>query len=150
MPAAKAKKAIPDKFGPTFDGDYPPEMRRQLWPLCCGASILSGFKSVATLTNDELIEQINSVINDAVPDFQVYGYETMRPKLTFLTLNSDQMKSKKIMTAIAKVGFFKVGTAKPRGHIQGFFVRDTSDSWASFDKDIEEQLGTTIEQQPGG
>jgi hypothetical protein len=104
-------------------------MRRQLWPLCCGASIISGFKSVNTLTAEQLVEQINHTIENARPDFQVYGHENMTPKLTFLTLNSDQMASKKIMTAIEKCGFVKIGEAKPRGSAQGFFMRDTSKSW---------------------
>lgn len=131
MAEAKAKSnvKVPDKFGPTFKGDYPAEMRRQLWPLCCGASILSGFKQVNNLTDDELVEQIQGVIESSTPDFQVFQHEGMRPKLTFLTLNSSQMASKKIMAAIEKVGFFKIGDAQPRGSTQGFFVRDTSNSW---------------------
>lgn len=130
----KSKIKVPAKFGPTFDGDYPEEMRRQLWPLCCGASILSGFKQVNGLTDDELVEQIQGVIESSTPDFQVFKHEGMRPKLTFLTLNQQQMQSKKIMTAIEKVGFFKIGDAKPRGSDQGFFVRDTSNSWRAAPK----------------
>ena len=73
------------QFGPTFSGNFPPEMRRQLWPLCCGASILSGFKNVAAISHEDLVKQINDVIDNHRPDFQVYGYEDMRPRLTFLT-----------------------------------------------------------------
>lgn len=124
------KKALPSKFGPTFTGNYPEEMRRQLWPLCCGAAILSGFKNVATLTEDELDAQIKNSIDVATPDFQVYMHETMKPKFTFLTLNSGQMQSPKIMKAIERAGFFKVGEGKPRGSTQGFFLRDTSGTWA--------------------
>jgi hypothetical protein len=116
-------------FGPTFEGDYPAEMRRQLWPLCCGASIISGFKSVNTLTDEELVQQINHTIDGARPDFQVYARESMMPALTFLTLNDSQMGSKKIMTAIEKCGFVKIGEGRPRGSKQGFFLRDTSKSW---------------------
>lgn len=123
------KKALPAKFGPTFTGDYPEEMRRQLWPLCCGASILSGFKNVATLTEDELDAQIKNATDTATPDFQVYHHEQMRPKFTFLTLNSGQMQSPKIMRAIERAGFFKIGEGKPRGSTQGFFLRDTSATW---------------------
>ncbi|OYV87010.1 MAG: hypothetical protein B7Z63_03095, partial [Ignavibacteriae bacterium 37-53-5] len=42
-------------------------------------------------------KQINDTIDNAIPDLQVYGYETIQPALTFLTLNSGQMVSKKIM-----------------------------------------------------
>lgn len=116
----------PAKFGPSIVGDYPAEMRRQLWPLCCGAAILSGFKAVQTLTDAELVEQINHTVDEAVPDMQVFGHESMRPKLTFLTLNSGQMQSPKIMKAIAAAGFVKFGEGSPRGSAQGFFVKDTS------------------------
>ena len=124
-----AKKALPSKFGPTFPGNYPEEMRRQLWPLCCGASIISGFKSTATMTDEELDEQIRNALDVAIPDFQVFQYETMRPKFTFLTLNSNQMSSKRITNAIARAGFFQIGSGKPRGSEQGFFLRDTSNTW---------------------
>lgn len=124
-----AKKALPSKFGPTFGGNYPEEMRRQLWPLCCGAAILSGFKNVAALTEDELDAQIKNAIDTATPDFQVYQHEQMHPKFTFLTLNSGQMSSPKIMKAIERAGFFQVGSGKPRGSTQGFFLRDTSGTW---------------------
>lgn len=105
---------------------FPEEMRRQLWPLCCGAAILSGFKSVGNMTEDELVEQIDFVINKTLPDFQVYNGEQMKPKLTWLTLNSSQMASKKIIDCITKAGFVKVAEASPRGSPQGFFVHDTS------------------------
>lgn len=124
-----AKKALPTKFGPTFTGSYPEEMRRQLWPLCCGAAILSGFKNVANLTEDELDAQIKNAVAEAIPDFQVYQHETMKPAFTFLTLNSGQMSSPKIMKAIQRAGFFQVGSGKPRGGTQGFFLRDTSGTW---------------------
>lgn len=117
------------QIGPTFTGNYPPEMRRQLWPLCCGASILSGFKDVASLSDEKLTNQILDTIDNQIPDFQVYAHETMTPKLTFLTLNAGQTGSPKIMEAIKKAGFVLVGTATPRGGLQSFFVRDTSQSW---------------------
>jgi hypothetical protein len=120
---AAAKKT---QFGPTYKGNYPEEMRRQLWPLCCGASILSGFKNVATLSHDELVKQITETIDEMIPDHQVYLHETMKPKLTFLTLNSGQMNSPKIMKALEATGFVKIGEGQPRGSAQGFFVRDTS------------------------
>jgi hypothetical protein len=123
------KKALPTKFGPTFPGHYPEEMRTQLWPLCCGARTLSGFKNVANLTEEELDAQIANALDVAIPDFQVFQHETMRPKFTFLTLNSGQMQSPKIMKAIERAGFFLIGTGKPRGSEQGFFLRDTSGSW---------------------
>lgn len=127
---------FPGQFGPSFPGHYPEEMRRQLWPLCCGASILSGFKRVNVLTDEELLADIEALLASEtcpVPDFQVYGYETMRPALTFLTLNYDQMRSKKIVKAIHAAGFVKIGEASPRGNPQGFFVHDASDTWQAAD-----------------
>lgn len=123
-----AATKFPDKFGPTYPGNFPEEMRRQLWPLCCGASILSGFKRVNALTDEELLQDIKAVLKP-VPDFQVFKGELMRPALTFLTLNHDQMRSKKIMGAIEAAGFVKIGEASPRGSPQGFFVCDSSNTW---------------------
>lgn len=108
---------------------YPEEMRRQLWPLCCGASILSGFKDVQMLSDEELVKQIEATITDYVPDLQVYKGEQMAPRLTFLTLNNGQMTSQKIMNAIKKCGFVKIAEARPRGGVQGFFVRDESETF---------------------
>jgi hypothetical protein len=124
-------KASPNKtkFGPSLPGNYPDEMRRQLWPLCCGASIISGFKNVGSIPDEDLLNQINHTINKMIPDMQVYHYEKMMPTLTFLTLNQGQMASKKIMTAIEKAGFIKIGQANPRSANQGFFVKDTSGTW---------------------
>jgi hypothetical protein len=124
------KKALPTTFGQTFKGNYPDDMRRQLWPLCCGAAILSGFKKVNNLTEDELDAEIKNAVDIALPDFQVFQGESMKPKFTFLTLNSGQMQSPKIMKAIERAGFFKIGEGKPRGSTQGFFLRDTSSTWA--------------------
>jgi hypothetical protein len=112
----------------TFPGGYPDQMRRQLWPLCCGASILSGFKHVHGLTDAQLVDLINKTLAE-VPDFQVFKGEDFKPKCTFLTLNHDQMASKKIMNAIKKCGFVKIGEAQPRYGTQGFFLLDTSNSW---------------------
>lgn len=126
---APAKAKLPATFGPTFKGDYPAEMRRQLWPLCCGASILSGFKAVNNMTDDELDASIKNACETARPDFQVFSQEQMKPKFTFLTLNSGQMGSPKIMKAIERAGFFKIGEGQPRGSTQGFFLRDTSQTW---------------------
>ena len=127
---AKAAKAVPAKFGPTYNGNYPEEMRTQLWPLCCGARIISGFKAAHLSTEEGLVEQIVKVLQ-AVPDHQVYTHEQMKPNLTFLTLNSGQMGSKKIMDAVTKAGFKKFAVAKPRGQAQGFFVRDDSNTYES-------------------
>lgn len=118
----------PAKFGPTFPGAYPTEMRTQLWPLCCGAKIISGFKHVATKTVDEIVEEINATLK-VVPDFQVFDHEQMQPKLTMMTLNSTQMGSKKIMEAVKKCGFKLAFTASPRGMPQGFFVKDDSETY---------------------
>lgn len=118
------------KFGPTVAEPYPAEMRTQLWPLCCGAKIISGFKDVGTLTEEAMVKQINGICDEYVADHQVYTGETMIPKLTFLTLNQDQMGSKKIMAAITAAGFVQFAIAKPRSRPQGFFVRDKSESFA--------------------
>lgn len=115
-------------FGPTFKGHYPGEMRTQLWPLCCGARIISGFKSAAYTDPEELKKQIEDAL-EATPDFQVFAGEVMRPALTFLTLNHNQMKSQKIMKIIRELGFVQFAVAQPRGHDQGFFVRDTTESF---------------------
>lgn len=115
----------PAKFGPTYPGHYPAEMRTQMWPLCCGARIISGFKSVAQLSDAELDEQIKGTLN-AVPDLQIFSGETMKPNFTFLTLNSAQMTSKKITDAVERAGFKLIFTGKPRGSEQGFYLRDTS------------------------
>lgn len=121
-----AIKAIKQTFG---NASYPSEMRRQLWPLCCGASIISGFKDVNKLTEDELIADINASVA-MVPDMQVFGGETLNPKFTFLTLNSGQTGSAKIMTALDKAGFFLIGYGAPRGGKQSFFLRDdTNGTW---------------------
>ncbi len=114
----------------TFPGGFPEPMRRQLWPLCCGAAILSGFKDIAGLSEEELDKRISAVF-DELPDFQVYAGEQMNPRLTFLTLNSGQVSSKKIMGAVTRAGFVLIGTGAPRGSTQSFFVRDTSKSWKS-------------------
>lgn len=130
-------KPVTGKFGPTVknaDGTaaaYPEEMRRQLWPLCCGAGILSGFKNVGNMTTTEMVKAINETIDEKIPDLQVYASEQMRPKLTWLTLNSGQTESAKIMAAITAAGFVKVATARPRGGVQTFFVRDTSNTFES-------------------
>lgn len=126
--AESEKKTYPIKFGPSYNGDYPEEMRTQLWPLCCGARIISGFKAAMNSTLEELVEQIEAVIK-AVPDHQVFSHEQMKPKLTFLILNSGQMQSKKIIDAVTKCGFVKFAEAAPRGSKQGFYVRDESKSF---------------------
>ncbi len=108
---------------------YPPEMRTQLWPLCCGASIISGFKDAAKFTEAELVAKINEVIEKYVPDHQVYVSETITPRLVFLTLNADQMGSAKLMGAVTAAGFKQFATASPRHSAQGFFVRDKSGSF---------------------
>lgn len=126
------------KFGPSIidangnQAAYPSEMRRQLWPLCCGASILSGFKSVGNMTEAEMVKAINETIDTKVPDLQVYVGEQMRPALTWLTLNQDQCASAAIMNAVKKAGFVKVAEAQPRGGVQSFFIKDTSGTFKSF------------------
>lgn len=116
------------KFGDNSKS-YDAKMRTQLWPLCCGAKIISGFKAVQDLEPEELVKQIVDICDNYIPDHQVFGGETINPKLTFLTLNSGQMASPKIMKAIEAAGFVQFGAGKPRGSEQGFFLRDTSKSF---------------------
>lgn len=128
-PAKADKPKAPKVFGPSYPGSYPSEMRTQLWPLCCGARIISGFKDAANYSHEELVSKINSIIDESVPDHQVFGGEQMMPKLVFLTLNSSQTASKKIMAAVNEAGFVKFGEGKPRGHVQSFFIKDMSNSF---------------------
>jgi len=107
---------------------YPEEMRTQLWPLCCGAKIISGFKNVAKLTKEELVKQIKA-LDSAVPDSQVYQHEGINPNLTYMTLNSDQWCSAKIREAVQEAGFVLFATAKPRGSTQYFLVKDKSETF---------------------
>lgn len=118
----------PKQFGPTYPGSYPPDMRTQLWPLCCGARIISGFKAVASMSVDDIVKQIEETM-EVIPDHQVFQHEQMKPKHTFLTLNAGQMATPKIMEAITKAGFKLIGTGRPRGSDQGFFLRDDSNTW---------------------
>lgn len=114
------------KFGDNSK-PYPADMRRQLWPLCCGASIISGFKKINTQTPvDEIVKQINDTITQYVPDHQVYAYETICPKLTYLTLNQQQAGMQNLREAVDKAGFVLFATASPRCTTQHFFVRDES------------------------
>lgn len=122
-----AKATASSDFRRTKDA-YPADMRRQLWPLCCGASIISGFKDVGTKTPEQLVEQINSACA-AIPDLQVYGGETINPQLTFLTLNGSQMASKAIRQALDAAGFVQFGASTPRNAGQGFFYRDPTNTF---------------------
>lgn len=117
------------QFDHIIKDSYPSSLRRQLWPLCCGASILSGLKEAHKLTEDQLVADILSTINDCLPDLQVFAGEQMKPALTFLTLNNAQMGSPKIINAITTAGFVKIGESKPRGSLQGFYVKDTSGTY---------------------
>lgn len=112
------------QFGPSFPGHYPSEMRTQMWPLCCGAAIISGFKAVQNLTTEELDAQVADVMS-TIPDSQIFKNEAMRPQLTFLTLNEAQTNSPKIMDAVKKAGFIKFAEGRPRGGKQTFFLRDS-------------------------
>lgn len=112
----------------TYPEGFPEPMRLQLWPLCCGVAILSGFKDIYGLDVPALTTKVEETLN-TLPDFQVYAGEQMMPKLTFLTLNQGQTGSPKIMEAVTKAGFVLIGTARPRGGQQSFFVRDQSKSW---------------------
>lgn len=114
-------KALDD---PNIGGAYPAEMRTQLWPLCCGAKIISGFKDAHNLTDEELIQKIEDVRDTMVPDMQVYRGEQLRPVLCFLTLNSHQLASPKIMGAVTKTGFQRFATSQSMSGEQGWFVYD--------------------------
>ncbi len=113
------------QFG-SNDTQYPFEMRNQLWPLCCGAQILSGFKDVGRMTHTNLVNKINEICTDYVPDHQVYIGENMKPTVVFLTLNSDQMSSQKIIKAVLEAGFKLFAYGTDRNLDQGFFVRNES------------------------
>lgn len=121
-------KTFEDRVLPA-DKSYPATMRTQLWPLCCGARIISGFKDAHQYTDEELIKKINETIDEYIPDMQVFAGEVMQPKLVFLTLNYSQMGSPKIMGAVTACGFVKFAEAQPRGAPQGFFVKDMSNSF---------------------
>jgi hypothetical protein len=115
----------------TFSGSFPPDMRRQLWPLCCGASIISGFKHAGRVTEDELLKEIENQLKQ-VPDFQVFQGEQLNPRLTFLTLNESQTKDTKLMSAVTKAGFKKFADGRPRGSLQSFFFRDDSNTFTVY------------------
>ncbi len=108
---------------------YPAEMRTQLWPLCCGMSIISGFKDAHTKTEEQILKQIKECVDEYTPDHQVYAGEVIKPKLIWLTLNAGQMGSAKIMGTIKKAGFVQLAVAKPRGSDQGIFILDKSNSF---------------------
>ena len=134
---AKAKARKTPTWDMTFPGKpFPEEMRRMVWPLCCGFSILSGFKNVNQLTDDELVEDLQIVLSQngkKTPrlDFQVYASEVMDPNITFLTLNDSQMRSTKIMKAIERVGFVLVGVGRPRGSPQGLYLYDRTGTFST-------------------
>jgi hypothetical protein len=77
---------------------YPEEMRNQLWPLCCGAAIVSGFKGAPTG------EALDAALA-AIPYNQVYSGETRKPQLVFICLNHDQAKSPSISKLLSDRGF---------------------------------------------
>ena len=125
--AEKVAYKAPAKFGSNAKA-YPSEMRTQMWPLCCGARIISGFKLAAQLSDAELDEQIAGTMS-AIPDHQIFAGEKMKPAFTFLTLNSTQTASPKIMSAIERAGFKLIFTGKPRGSLQSWFLKDTSNTF---------------------
>jgi len=106
---------------------YPEEMRLNLWPLCCGASILSGFKHVPGIDDDELHKQLDAVL-ESVPYNQVYKNEQMRPQVQFVVLNATQMGSPRIVKAVTDRGFRAIATFARTGKIT-LFVRDLNNSF---------------------
>lgn len=115
----------------TFKGkNFPQEMRRQLWPNCCGAGIISGFKDVQLLDDNELLAQLKETLK-SLPDFQVYEGEQLKPSVDFLTLNWNQARSEKIMKAVTAAGFVCIGSveARGRGWPQHFYIRDKTKTW---------------------
>lgn len=117
------------------DKSYPAEMRTQLWPLCCGVKIISGFKAVGNFDPKELVAKITETCDKYTPDHQVYGGETINPALTMLTLNAGQMQSKAIMEAVAAAGFTQFAKGTGRNKEQGFFYRDTSGNFQLINND---------------
>lgn len=108
----------------TSTGTYPSEMRNQLWPLCCGAQIISGLKDVHNLTVKEITAQLTDIADNYIADHQVFAGETMKPVVCFLTLNSGQMESPKIIEAVTAAGFLQFAKGTGRDSNQGFFVRN--------------------------
>jgi len=102
---------------------YPSDMRVQLWPLCCGATILSGFKDTSTLTPEALVQQIKDTMQ-AIPDHQVFAGETITPKTIWVVLNGSQCKSPKITGALETVGFREVAECMLNSGIGKFYVYD--------------------------
>lgn len=102
---------------------YPEDMRTNLWPLCCGAAILSGFKNVGNKTDEELRAAIMEQVTNSIPDNQVYAGEQIRPGTLFVTLNGGQMGSPKIVKALTDCGFVQFAQGTDRNAQQGFFVR---------------------------
>lgn len=105
---------------------FPSDTRTQFWPLCCGATILSGLESeVIQLGQAELTELIRSNLEDYIPDFQVVGH--MRQKcsaVVWLTLNKTQMSSPKLVNAVKVNGFVPVAWNMSMGGGITYFVRD--------------------------
>lgn len=96
--------------GKKASASFPDDMRRQLLPLCCGASFLSGFKKTQQQTVQQIVEEIKENLA-AVPDFQVYASEHMNPQLCFTILNASQSASPKIIEALQTAGFVKFASA---------------------------------------
>ena len=72
-----------------------------------------------------LDQQIKDTLN-AIPDHQIFAGETFKPAFTFLTLNSGQTASPKLMAAVERAGFKLIFTGSPRGSKQSWFLLDTS------------------------
>lgn len=88
---------------------YPAELRAQLYPLCCGFTVISGFKDAGSKTEAGLTEELQTVMKK-VPYNQVYTGEKMMPKTFSLVLNTSQMGSPKIVNAVRAAGFMPVAT----------------------------------------
>ena len=82
-----------------------------------------------SIKKDDLVKQINEYCDQYTPDNQVFIGETINPMLTYLTLNSSQWASKKIVEAVKEAGFVLFATASPRGTKQYFLVRDKSQTF---------------------
>lgn len=106
---------------------FPVETRTQLWPLCCGATILSGLESpdVTLLSPDALTELIRSNLEDYIPDFQVVAHMKQGcSAVVWLTLNKTQMSSAKLVNAVKANGFVPVAWNMSMGGGITYFVRD--------------------------
>lgn len=114
------------KFNRTPTEAYPEDMRTQLWPLCCGAKTLSGFKQAHKYTDAAAMAKAITEALAVTPDLQVFVGESINPQTCFVTINGQQSASPKITEALKLAGFLQFAKGTTRNHGQTFWVRDTA------------------------